>query len=90
MVNSHGLNIQKDDKMNEIQQLESEIYTDIPQKLRTHLTVIRGFTEILLSSQNLDPVQQKDLQTILKNELCLEKLVEDIENKIMSFQKLKL
>lgn len=86
MVNFRGLNLQKDDKMNEIQQIESELYTELPQKLRTHLTVIRGFTEILLSSQNLDPIQLKDLQTILKNELCLEKLVEDIENKITAFQ----
>jgi K+-sensing histidine kinase KdpD len=44
-------------------------------KFRTPLTVIRGFTELLLESQNLNNMQQEDLEMILKNTDRLEQLI---------------
>ncbi|MHA1650439.1 MAG: PAS domain-containing sensor histidine kinase [Candidatus Helarchaeota archaeon] len=69
---------QKNEELMELDQLKDEFYDDICHELCTPLISIRGFTEILLNSSKLEDEVIQDLQIILKNELRLENLVNDI------------
>jgi len=66
------------EELKELDRLKDEFYTDISHEYRTPLTAIRGFTELLLQSNNLTEAQKTDLQTILKNESRLERMVSTI------------
>ena len=49
---------------------------------RTPLTVIKGFTEILLNSENLEKIQYDELKLILKNTTRLEHLLAKTESEM--------
>ena len=60
--------------------LIKDFCNDLSHKMRTPLTLIKGFTELLLTSGNLNDSQIKSLQIILSNESKLERLVREIED----------
>lgn len=64
--------------LKELDRLKDAFYTDISHEYITPLTAIKGFTELLLESNNLFENQVADLQAILRNEARLERLVENI------------
>lgn len=68
---------------------KTEISDEISHKLRTPLTVIRGFIELLLNSDDLNSSQREDLDLILKNETKLEQVVSEIENILIELSKSK-
>jgi len=73
--------IQKqNEELKELDSLKDEFYADITHELRTPLTAIRGFTDLLLNSTTLDNGPKEDLQVILKNELRLEYLIDELLN----------
>lgn len=72
-------------KLKELDRLKDEFYADLSHELRTPLVSIRGFSELLLRSTNLDPIQRQDVDTILRNETRLERLVIEL----MEFSRLK-
>lgn len=72
-------------ELKEVDRLKDEFYADISHEYRTPLTAIKGFTELLLQSNNLNKNQLADLQTILRNEQRLEHLV----NEILAYSRLK-
>jgi len=72
-------------ELEEISRLKDEFYADISHELRTPLTIIRGFIELIAGSPNLDETQKTDLQIILKNEMRLEHLI----NEMLDYSRLK-
>jgi len=72
-------------ELKELDQSREEFYADVSHELRTPLISIRGYTELLLHSANLDPTHQQDLRTILRNAQRLEHFV----NEILDFTALK-
>ena len=71
--------------LKELDRLKDEFYSDISHEYRTPLTVIKGFTELLVQSNNLTEDQKVDLEIIQKNELRLERVV----NNILEYSRLK-
>lgn len=67
------------EKLSDPDSLNTKICAEISHKLRTPLTAIRGFIELLLKSDNLNNSQQEDLQLILKNEIKIEQVLQEIE-----------
>jgi signal transduction histidine kinase len=61
--------------------------SDISHELRTPLTAIKGFVELLLTSNNLNSAQQRSLLIILKNEARVESVIQKIEKILGTFQK---
>ena len=61
--------------------------SDISHELRTPLTAIKGFLELLLTSNNLNPAQQRSLLIILKHEARVELAIQKIERILGAFQK---
>ena len=61
--------------------------SDISHELRTPLTAIKGFVELLLTSNNLNSAQQRSLLIILKNEARVESVIQKIEKILGAFQK---
>jgi len=74
-----GANCIKVDNLNNIQ---DDLFVEISYRLRTSLTVIRGFTELLLNSDDLTDIQRENLEIILRNELKLERLAHELEELI--------
>ena len=72
-------------ELEEMNRLKDEFYADISHELRTPLTIIKGFTELFLDAPNLDEIQKNDLQVILKNEVRLERLL----NEMLDYSRLK-
>ncbi len=70
----------QNEELKELDQLKDEFYGDITHELRTPLIAVRGFTELLLNSTKLDNGTKEDLQVILKNELRLECLIDELLN----------
>ena len=66
-------------KMSGCSQIEDGVVDDISHEIRTPLTAIKGFTELLLNSQNLNNTQHNDLQIILKNIIRLERALYKFE-----------
>ena len=66
------------EELKELDRLKDAFYADISHEYRTPLTAIKGFTELLLQSNNLSKTQVADLEAILRNEARLERLVDDI------------
>ena len=60
--------------------LIKDFCNDLSHKMRTPLTLIRGFTELLLTSGDLNDSQIESLQIILSNECKLERLAQEIED----------
>jgi len=72
-------------KLDILEQLTDDFSSDFSHQFRTPLTAIRGFTELLLDSHNLDKIQRCDLEIILQNEIRLEKLIQKVEAIILKF-----
>ena len=58
--------------------------SNLSHNMRTPLTLIKGFTELLLTSENLSDSQIESLKIILDNEYKLEKLAIEIERIMLS------
>jgi len=61
--------------------------SDISLELRTPLTAIKGFVELLLNSNDLNLAQRQNLQIILRNEARLESVIQKIEGLLGEFRK---
>lgn len=77
--------MQSHKELEEINRLKDELYADISHELRTPLTIIKGFTEFFLEAPNLNCTQKNDLRIILKNEMRLERLI----NEMLDYSRLK-
>lgn len=64
--------------LEKLNQMKDEFYTDISHEYRTPLTAIKGYSELLLQSNNLNKSQKEDLHAILRNEMRLEQLANEI------------
>ncbi|MHA1229325.1 MAG: histidine kinase dimerization/phospho-acceptor domain-containing protein [Candidatus Helarchaeota archaeon] len=67
-------------KIIEFQNINPELLSDVPHHLRTPLTLIRGFTELLLKDGSLEDDIKDALKIIYKNELRLEDYINKITN----------
>ncbi|MBD3194596.1 MAG: hypothetical protein GF317_06030 [Candidatus Lokiarchaeota archaeon] len=65
--------------------LEAGAVSDLSESLRTELTIIRGYIEILLTNnnKNLKDKQIEYLQIVLKSEKRIEKIIKELENKVI-------
>ena len=52
----------------EIERLKDEMVSAVSHEMRTPLTAMLGFTDLLLEEQNVEPQQQKEYLTIIRNE----------------------
>ncbi|MHA1270057.1 MAG: sensor histidine kinase [Candidatus Helarchaeota archaeon] len=78
--------LRQNEELKELDRLKDEFFADVSHEFRTPLTSIKGFTELLIKmSNNLTDDQVDFLNTILKNEKRLEKLV----NELMNYSRLK-
>ena len=75
----------QNEELRKLDQLKDEFYADISHDLRTPLTIIKGFAELFLNAPNLEETQKEDLQIMLKNEMRLERLI----NEIVDYSRLK-
>ncbi|HUY00710.1 MAG TPA: PAS domain S-box protein, partial [Candidatus Deferrimicrobium sp.] len=75
----------RNEELIELDRLKDDFFADITHEFRTPLVAIKGFAELLLNSKNLDTLQQQDLETILRNEMHLERLI----NELLEYSRLK-
>jgi signal transduction histidine kinase len=81
MVDNFRRNSDNDDIFEKINQLKHKI----AHNLRTPLTVVRGFGEILSAAPNLTSEQLESVTIILRNESRLEEVVIEIEHDLINF-----
>lgn len=63
----------------EVDQLKSSLVSTVSHELRTPLTMVQGFTELLLSRDDLDPKRSREaLEQILGSSQRLGRLIDDL------------
>ncbi|MBD3229844.1 MAG: PAS domain S-box protein [Candidatus Lokiarchaeota archaeon] len=67
-------------ELKQLDKLKDEFFADAAHEFKTPLISIQGFTELLLKSKNLTQEEISDLETIHRNSVKLEKLIEEILN----------
>ncbi|MBD3228173.1 MAG: PAS domain S-box protein [Candidatus Lokiarchaeota archaeon] len=65
-----------DKKLIDLKKLKYNLLVDISHQIRTPLTSIRGYTEILLKSKELSPIIIEDLKRIHRNGIRLEEILD--------------
>jgi len=65
-------------ELKKLDRLKDEFYADLSHEIRTPLVAIKGFSELLLRSSNLDEIQRHDIEIILRNEDRLERLIHEM------------
>jgi PAS domain S-box-containing protein len=73
------------DQLRKVEQEKDELYANISHEFRTPLVAIKGFGELCLNDSELSPIQQENMQVILRNTLRLENLV----NEVLDYSMLK-
>ncbi|MHA1650750.1 MAG: PAS domain S-box protein [Candidatus Helarchaeota archaeon] len=68
----------RNEELKELDHLKDDLFADISHELRTPLVAIKGFSELLLRSSNLDEIQRHDIEIILRNEDRLERLIHEM------------
>ncbi|HUY00163.1 MAG TPA: histidine kinase dimerization/phospho-acceptor domain-containing protein [Candidatus Deferrimicrobium sp.] len=81
MVDALQRNLYKEDVFEKLKQLKHKI----AHSLRTPLTSVKGFAEILSASTNLTSDQLESVTIILRNETRLEEVVVEIERDLINF-----
>ena len=76
---------QEESYQKEILDQLNQLKGKITHSLRTPLTSVRGFAEILLNSANLTDIQLESIAIILRNELRLEQALLEIECDLINF-----
>ncbi|MHA1428754.1 MAG: ATP-binding protein [Candidatus Helarchaeota archaeon] len=75
----------QNEELRKLDKLKDEFYEDVCHELFTPLISIKGFIEFLLNYKKLERGIYQDLQVILRNEIRLENLI----NNIINYSRLK-